>query len=242
MSVPAPRIAVVIPALNEESSIGRVIGEIPRDLAAEIIVADNGSADGTAQAARAAGARVVHEPRRGYGAACLAGIAAADSPDIIAFLDGDHSDYPEELGRLAAPIITGEADLVIGSRMAGPDGRRVLPPQAYWGTRFAAFLLQRLFGHPFTDLGPFRVIRAASLAALEMGDTGFGWTIEMQIKAVRQGLRIREIPVRYRERIGRSKISGTVSGSLRAGGRILVTIARHWMIGRTASRWAGRQS
>ena len=200
-----PRISVIIPALNEAASIGLVIGDIPPGLVSEIIVVDNGSTDGTAEIAREAGARVVHELHRGYGAACLAGIAAADCPDIIAFLDGDYSDYPEELARLAEPVIKNGADLVIGSRMAGSDARRVLPPQAYWGNRLATFLLRLLYGFRFTDLGPFRAIRAQSLKALGMTDRNFGWTIEMQIKAVQQGLRIQEIPVRYRSRIGQSK-------------------------------------
>jgi glycosyltransferase involved in cell wall biosynthesis len=225
------RISVIIPALNEEASIGRVIGDIPRDFATEVIVVDNGSTDATAEIARKAGARVVHEARRGYGAACLTGMAAAADPDILVFLDGDYSDYPGEMGLLVAPIIAGEADFVIGSRMAGSDGRLVLPPQAYWGNRLSTFLLRLLYGYRFTDLGPFRAIRASSLASLAMGDMNFGWTIEMQIKAVRRGLRIREISVRYRQRIGKSKISGTVSGTFRAGWKIMYTIFRLYLTG-----------
>jgi glycosyltransferase involved in cell wall biosynthesis len=227
MNVSKPRISVIIPALNEAASIGLVIRDIPPGLAAEIIVVDNGSTDGTADIARQSGARVVHELHRGYGAACLAGIAAAGNPEIIAFLDGDYSDYPEELGLLAEPVINGEADLVIGSRMAGADAGCVLPPQAYWGNRLATFLLRLLYGFRFTDLGPFRVIRAQSLKALGMRDRNFGWTIEMQIKAVQRGLRIQEIPVRYRHRIGQSKISGTLSGSIQAGCKILYTIGKY---------------
>jgi glycosyltransferase involved in cell wall biosynthesis len=221
------RISVIIPALNEAASIGLVIRDIPQGLASEIIVADNGSTDGTAEIARQAGARIVHERHRGYGAACLAGIAAADSPDIIAFLDGDYSDYPEELSLLAEPVIHGEADLVIGSRMAGADGRLVLPAQAYWGNRLATSLMRLLYGCRFTDLGPFRVIRAQALQDMGMRDRNFGWTIEMQIKAVQQGLRIQEIPVRYRRRIGKSKVSGTLSGSIKAGCKILYTIGKY---------------
>jgi len=227
MTPAAARISVIIPALNEKASIGSVIKDIPRDCATEIIVVDNGSTDGTAEIARQAGARVVDEPHRGYGAACLAGIAAAAAPDIIVFLDGDYSDYPEELRHLVEPIRAGVADLVIGSRMTGPNAKRVLPPQAYWGNRLATFFLRLLYGFRFTDLGPFRAIRADSLKRLAMCDRNFGWTIEMQIKAVQLGLRIREIPVRYRYRIGESKISGTLSGSIRAGLKILYTIARY---------------
>ena len=219
-----PRITVIIPALNEAASISRVIRDIPQSMVSEIIVVDNGSTDGTAEIAFQAGARVVYESHRGYGAACLAGIAAAKNPDIIVFLDGDFSDYPEELSLLAEPIINDWADFVIGSRMAGANARRVLPPQAYWGNRLATFLLCYLYGFKFTDLGPFRAIRAQSLKALGMCDRDFGWTIEMQIKAVRQGLRIQEMPVRYRHRIGTSKISGTITGSIKAGWKILYTI------------------
>ncbi len=230
------RISVIIPALNEAASIGLVIRDIPSNQASEIIVVDNGSTDGTAEIARQAGARVVYEPHHGYGAACLAGIAAADNPDIIAFLDGDYSDFPEELGLLLAPIIHGEADLIIGSRMAGADAKRVLPPQAYWGNRLATFLLLLLYGFRFTDLGPFRAIRSETLKALGMRDRNFGWTIEMQIKAVQHGLRIQEIPVQYRHRIGASKISGTVSGSIKAGWKILYTVFRYYPSGSRQSK------
>ncbi len=226
-----PRITVIIPALNESASISHVIRDIPQSMVSEIIVVDNGSIDGTADIARQAGARVVYESHRGYGAACLAGIASAEKPDIIVFLDGDYSDYPDELSLLAEPIINDEADLVIGSRMAGANVRRVLLPQAYWGNRLATFLLRLLYGFKFTDLGPFRAIRAQSLKALGMCDRDFGWTIEMQIKAVRQGLRIQEMPVRYRHRIGTSKISGTLTGSIKAGWKILYTIFHYYLSG-----------
>ena len=229
MTLPQPRISIIIPALNEEASIGLVIRDIPTAPGTEIIVVDNGSTDATAEIARQAGARIVAERHRGYGAACLTGIAAAADPHFIVFLDGDYSDYPEDVPLLMEPLLAGTADLVIGSRMAGADARRVLPPQSYWGNRLATFLLQVLYGFHFTDLGPFRAIRAESLKRLAMADRNFGWTIEMQIKAVQRGLRIREIPVRYRQRIGKSKISGTISGSIRAGWKILYTIVRSYL-------------
>jgi len=221
-----PKISVVIPALDEEQAIGLVIRDIPRGLADEIIVVVNGSRDATAVVARAAGARVVNEPCRGYGAACLRGIASVSRPGIIVFLDADYSDYPHEMEKLVAPIIAGNADLVLGSRIAGGSGSQVLPPQAYWGTRLSVALVRLVYGFRFTDLGPFRAIRFDALRSLGMGDRDFGWTIEMQIKAVRHGLRIREIPVGYRARIGASKISGTAWGSVRAGIKILYTLAR----------------
>jgi len=225
MRAAKPKISVIVPAFNEQQSIGLVIRAIPKHVAGDIIIVDNGSTDATAAVARAEGARVVSEPQRGYGAACLAGIAAAGTPDIIVFLDGDYSDYPEELETLVAPILSNDADFVIGSRMTSPGSRQVLPPQAYWGNRLATWLLYILYRQRFTDLGPFRAIRYCLLQRLDMRDRNFGWTIEMQIKAVRHGLRIREIPVSYRPRIGTSKISGTVSGSLKAGVKILYTIA-----------------
>ena len=221
------RISVIIPALNEQDAIGLVIRDIPKDVADEVIVVDNGSTDNTAMVAEKAGARVVREPHRGYGAACLKGIASVHEPDIIVFLDGDYSDYPEEMARIVAPIAQGTADLVIGSRLAGADGKAVLPPQAYWGNKLATGLIRILYGHFFTDLGPFRAIRCSALNQLDMQDRNFGWTIEMQIKAAKQGLSIMEVPVRYRTRIGTSKISGTISGSIKAGAKILYTVFSH---------------
>jgi len=219
-------ICVIIPALNEQDAIGRVIADIPTDLVRKVIVVDNGSTDSTVQVAQQAGARVVSEPRRGYGAACLAGIAAAGAADIFVFLDGDYSDYPAEMGLLVAPILEGRADFVIGSRMAGGRGAGVIPAQARFGNLLACFLMRMMYGFCYTDLGPFRAISASGLRALDMRDTNYGWTIEMQIKAMKRGLRILEIPVRYRRRIGCSKVSGTVWGSVRAGYKILYTIAR----------------
>lgn len=220
------RVAVVIPALDEEEAIGLVVSEVPL-LADEIIVVDNGSRDRTAEVARAHGARVVSVPARGYGEACLAGIAAAASAGVIAFLDGDHSDYPEQLGRLIGPIIAGEADLVIGSRVRGRVAAGARPSHALAGTRLCVALMNLLVGTDATDLGPFRAIRADALRRLEMRDRGMGWTVEMQVKARRRGLRVLEVPVDCRRRIGRSKISGTLSGSVRAGAAILRMIARH---------------
>jgi glycosyltransferase involved in cell wall biosynthesis len=227
MNIPKPKISVIIPALNEQDSIGLVIRDIPKDVADEIIVVDNGSTDNTVREAQGAGARVVRESQRGYGAACLKGIASAYEPDIIVFLDGDYSDYPGEMGLVVAPIAQGTADLVIGSRISGGDGKSVLPPQAYWGNMLATLLIRMLYGYSFTDLGPFRAIRCSALKQLDMQDRNFGWTIEMQIKAVKQGLSIMEVPVHYRARIGKSKVSGTLSGSINAGAKILYTVFSH---------------
>jgi len=224
MDTTKPSISIIIPALNEENAIGKVIADIPPGLAREIIVVDNGSTDATARAARAEGARVVVERHRGYGAACLAGIAAAVQPDIIVFLDGDYSDYPEDMQAIVAPILSDAADFVVGSRLAGSNGKEVLPPQAYWGNKLSTALIKVLFGFRYTDLGPFRAIREKSLELLAMRDRNFGWTVEMQIRAVQKGLRIQEVPVRYRKRIGASKVSGTISGSLKAGVKIIYSI------------------
>ena len=221
-------VTVIIPVLDEEQGIARVLDTLHRGDVKEILVVDNGSTDGTAAAARARGARVVSEPRRGYGRACLAGIARAESdpPDVVVFLDGDFSDDPSELPVLLAPIARGEADLVIGSRVRGERERGALLPQARVGNWIATTLIRWRYRHRFTDLGPFRAIRWTSLATLGMRDETFGWTVEMQIKALRRGLRVVEVPVRYRPRLGRSKISGTLWGSVRAGSKILWTIAR----------------
>jgi hypothetical protein len=222
------RTVVIIPARNEAASLPQVLAEIPPGLAAAVLVVDNGSQDGTAAAARRAGARVVDEPRRGYGSACLAGIAAAAAlePEIAVFLDADHSDHPEEMERLVDPIRRGDFDLVIGSRALGEREPGALLPQARLGNLLAVHLIRWLFGHRYTDLGPFRAIRWRALEALQMRDRAFGWTVEMQVRAVQRGLRITEVPVRYRRRVGRSQITGTVSGTIRAGHGILGTIFR----------------
>jgi glycosyltransferase involved in cell wall biosynthesis len=221
-----PDVVVIIPALDEESSIALVVAELPVP-ASRVIVVDNGSRDRTAERARAAGARVVSEPRRGYGQACLAGIAAAGAPELIAFVDADHSDYPAQLTRVVGPLRSGEADLVIGSRTLGASERGAHPWHAVLGTRLAVGLMNLAVGTRATDLGPFRAIRADALRRLEMRDRNYGWTVEMQVKAARRGLRVVEVPVDYRRRIGRSKVSGTLGGSVRAGFKILATILRH---------------
>ena len=221
------RISIIIPAFNEESSIGLVLDALPQDKIREIIVVNNNSTDDTARVASAHGARVVEEPQKGYGSACLKGIDELNAPDIVVFLDGDFSDFPEEIVELVSPIEKGDADFVLGSRMILTESRRALLPQARYGNRLAVFLIKLFFNYSFTDLGPFRAIRYSSLMAIGMQDMDFGWTVEMQIKAVKNGLRIQELPVKYRERIGVSKITGTVSGTFKAGTKIIYTIFKY---------------
>lgn len=230
---PAPaRVAVIIPALNEESAIGNVLRAIPAWVS-QIIVVDNGSTDRTSAVARAAGAQVVQESRRGYGAACLAGIRVLEQPDIVVFLDGDSSDSPSEMERLVAPIRKGQADFVIGSRRLGRCEPGALTPQQRFGNALACTLIRMLWGWRYTDLGPFRAIRYDALQALEMNDTNYGWTVQMQLRAVRLRLTIQEAPVSYRRRIGVSKVSGTIRGVLGAGTKILSLIVREkfWQSG-----------
>ena len=222
-----PRISVVIPVFNEQEAIQNVLSDIPRHLEADVVVVDNGSTDRTVELARRKGARIVHERRRGYGWACLAGIAALHKPDIVVFLDGDYSDYPDEMTGLVKPIVEGRADLVIGSRILGNREAGALLPQARFGNWLATWLIRRLFGACFTDLGPFRAVTYPALLQLEMQDRTFGWTVEMQVKAARLKLRFLEVPVNYRRRIGVSKITGTVSGTIRAGWKILYTIFKY---------------
>jgi len=229
------RYGVVLPAFDEEQALPLVLAEIPRSRAPIVVVVDNGSTDRTAEVARAAGAVVVREERRGYGSACLAGIRwllAGDGlapplgdEDVIVFLDADHSDYPEDLERLLGPLDEQRAEFVLGSRILGGATLSALLPQAWFGNRLACFLMRVLFGARYTDLGPFRALRVGALRRLQMADTGFGWTIEMQLKAHSSGLRVSEVPVRYRQRVGRSKITGTVRGTVRAGAKILGWIA-----------------
>jgi glycosyltransferase involved in cell wall biosynthesis len=224
------KVSVIIPAFNEESSIGLVLNDLPADTLHEIIVVDNASTDNTANVARKSGARVVEEKQKGYGSACLRGIAELNQPDIVVFLDGDYSDYPEEITELIQPILRGEQDFVLGSRMILPESSSALLPQARYGNRLAVFLMRIFFHHRYTDLGPFRAIRYESLKQIGMQDENFGWTVEMQIKAVKKRLRILEIPVRYRERVGVSKITGTVSGTLKAGTKIIYTIFKYLIV------------
>ena len=224
---PHAKIELIIPARNEERSIGRVLGEIPPGLYTRILVVDNGSTDQTAAVARAAGATVLGEPRRGYGRACLRAIAELSTEtDVVVFMDADASDVPAEAAALVQPILDGEADLVIGSRTQGSAETDALQTHQHFGNRLATALIRLLYGHRYTDLGPFRAIRVSSLRGLQMRDTGYGWTIEMQVKALGRGLRVREAPVSYRRRIGESKISGRLGPSLAAGVKILWTLLR----------------
>lgn len=221
------KVSIIIPALDEEESIGLVMEEIPKGFNSRVIVVDNGSKDGTAREARAHGAEVVFEPQRGYGAACLKGLASLDNEaEVVVFLDGDHSDYPEEIPLLLAPIDEGRADVVIGSRVLGRHEEGSLTFLQRWGNWLATGMIAFFWGFRYTDLGPFRAIRRDSLKRLNMSERGFGWTVEMQIKALRCGLRVLEVPVRYRRRIGKSKISGTLTGSIKAGAVIIFTVLR----------------
>jgi glycosyltransferase involved in cell wall biosynthesis len=221
-------VLVVIPAFNEARAIGQVVGDIPDALVDEVVVVDNASTDETEDNARAAGATVLSESRQGYGFACLRGIeyANAKQPDVLVFLDGDYSDHPEEMTDLVAPIREGRADFVVGSRIRGNAEPGAMLPQAQIGNRLACTLMDWVWDVQYTDLGPFRAIRFRDLLALDMQDETFGWTIEMQIKAAEAGLRIQEVPVSYRRRVGVSKITGTISGTVRASAKILWTIAR----------------
>ena len=219
---------VIIPALNEERSIGQVIADIPRDLATEIVVVNNGSTDSTAQVASDCGATVIDEEKRGYGQACLAGMDyiknSSYMPDIMVFLDADYSDYPQEMKNIISPITEEGYDLVIGSRTIGERQKGALLPQALVGNYVATRLIKLLYRVDFTDLGPFRAIRYDKLLSLDMRDRTFGWTVEMQVKAAKKGFRCAEVPVSYRKRIGTSKVTGTITGSVMAGVKII------WMI------------
>jgi glycosyltransferase involved in cell wall biosynthesis len=223
-----PFVSIIIPAFNEEKSIAHVLQAIPRNYADEIIVVNNGSTDATAQLADACGARVIDEPQRGYGAACLAGIAALSrESEVVVFLDADFSDFPEEMEKLLTPILHHKADLVISTRTRDSEARAALTPQQRWGNALATWLIRWRFGYSYSDLGPFRAIRRDALGRIEMQDRNFGWTVEMQIKALQHNLRVTEVPVSYRIRIGRSKISGTLKGTILAGTKIIYTIAKY---------------
>ena len=218
--------AVIIPAFNEEQSISKVIDEIPKQLVEEIIVVNNNSTDRTGSIAEQAGATVLFESFKGYGASCLKGIEYIKSKpvDVVVFLDGDFSDYPGEIENLLAPIINDDFDFVLGSRVSGEREKGALPVQSRIGSIIAGFLIQLFWGVKFTDLGPFRAIKFEKLVSLGMKDKWFGWTVEMQIKAAKKYLKILEVPVSYRKRIGKSKVTGTVKGSIMAGVIILKTI------------------
>lgn len=231
------QVTVIIPALNEEDSIELVLRDLPA--VGQVIVVDNGSTDATATRASGAGARVVSEPRRGYGSACLRGLAEVrnqidqgqTAPHVIVFVDADYSDHVQQLPELVKPIFENEFDFVLGSRLMGKREPGAMPPQSLWGNRLACFLMRWTVGQRYTDLGPFRAIRYLSLQQLNMVDTNFGWTVEMQIKAAQQKLRIQELPAAYRKRVGASKISGTLSGTVKAGSKILYLIFRYAVMG-----------
>ncbi len=229
MNEQSNNLSVIIPAYNEEDSIQQVINAIPLSYVQEIIVVDNASSDRTASFAKECGATIVYEPQRGYGSACLAGIQHANDAEILVFLDADFSDDPSFLVELVQPILKDEADLVIGSRIRGDRDPGALPLHAMFGNRLACFFIWLMYGYSFTDLGPFRAIRRRALDSLKMGDRDYGWTVEMQIKSAMLGLRCCEIPVPYRKRVGRSKISGTISGSVKAGNKILWTLFSSWI-------------
>lgn len=234
-------VTVIIPALNEQEALPRVLRDLPP--VGRVIVANNASTDLTAEVATAAGAVVVNESRRGYGSACLAGMEELErlidqgepAPQVVVYLDADYSDHPEQLTELVAPIFEDQADFVLGSRLLGEREPGAMPPQSLYGNKLACGLMRLLFGARYTDLGPFRAIGYPQLLALEMSDTNFGWTVEMQIKAAKAKLRTIELPARYRKRIGQSKISGTVRGTISAGTIILYTIAKYGFWSRGAA-------
>ncbi|HTS60374.1 MAG TPA: glycosyltransferase family 2 protein [Candidatus Acidoferrales bacterium] len=221
------RVSVIIPTRNEAAALTHVLADLSTCRVEEVLVVDSNSTDGTPEVAARMGARVIAEPRRGYGQACLTGMAHASSPDVIVFLDGDYSDRPAELPNLLAPIVEGRADITIGSRLRGPRARRAMPWHAAFGNRLAAFLINVLFGQHITDLGPFRAARAEVVRQLALEETTYGWAVEMILKGALQGYRVVEVPVSYYPRIGESKISGTVRGTLGAAWFIFSRILRY---------------
>ena len=225
-------IVVIIPAFNEENAVGKVVSEIPKQLVSEVIVVNNNSTDQTSKAALAESATVLFEPTKGYGMACLKGMdylanTRKEPTDVVVFLDADYSDYPEQMIEMVKPIQENQADLVIGSRALGKREGGSMTIQQVFGNWLATSLMHWFYGHKFTDLGPFRAIRYSSLLALDMQDKTYGWTVEMQVKALKQKLRCEEMPVDYRNRIGFSKISGTVKGTILAGYKIITTIFKY---------------
>jgi glycosyltransferase involved in cell wall biosynthesis len=236
------RVSVVIPTRNEAQAIGRVLADLPPDLVTEIIVVDNNSTDGTTEIAARMGARVICEPRRGYGQACLTGLACANAPDVVVFLDGDYSDRPAELPRLLLPLSEGRADITLGSRLAEPTSARALPWHAAFGNRLAASLITHFYGLNISDLGPFRAARADVLRAVQLEETTYGWAVELILKGSIRGFRIVEVPVSYHPRIGKSKISGTLRGTLGAAWYILALILRYYSRSRSAIRQSAGKS
>ena len=230
------RVSVIIPTWNEAQSIGLVLADIPAGLAEQVLVVDSDSTDGTPRIARQMGAEVLHEPRRGYGRACLTGLAAARAPVVVVFLDGDYSDRPAEMSRLLEPLREGAADIVVGSRLAGERVAGSMPWHAVFGNRLATRLIGFLSGVRLTDLGPFRAARYQALIALGLRESTYGWPVEMIVKGARRGLRIVEVPVSYHPRIGTSKISGTFQGSIGAAWGILGAILKYQFFDTTSVR------
>jgi len=228
------RVSVIIPTHNEAEAIERVLADLPADLTTEVIVVDSNSTDGTPAIAASMGARVIPEPRRGYGRACLTGLAAANSPDVVVFLDGDYSDRPAELPLLLAPITEGRADITLGSRLHDRHSAGALPWHQAFGNRLAASLIRLLYGVRISDLGPFRAARASVLRELALEEATYGWAVEMILKGALQRFRIVEVPVSYFPRIGKSKISGTIRGTLGAAWFILSLILRYYFRRRQA--------